>query len=128
MCWVPVEKQEVKISTEKYEIGSQRNKTNKIQSTSCLKIYFILICPGTFLLEFLPTQLYPESKWGRQRMGSRMPLGLSWLSFLSTLTTQNGATFSSPTCLLFFISLCQHFLLSVHKEQSVGLWVGIEVH
>lgn len=30
MCWFPVEKQEVKISTEKYEIGSQRNRPNII--------------------------------------------------------------------------------------------------
>lgn len=82
MCWFPVEKQEVKISTEKYEIGSQRNKNNEIQSTLCLKAYFILSCPGTFLLEFLPTELYSESKQGRQRMGLPYASGAK-LAFLS---------------------------------------------
>lgn len=64
-----MEKQEVKIWTEKYEVGSQRNKGNKVQSVLCLKAYSILSCPGTFLPEFLPTKLYPESKQERQRMG-----------------------------------------------------------
>lgn len=64
-----MEKQEVKIWTEKYEVGSQRNKSSKIPSALCLKAYFILSCPGTFLPEFLPTKLYPETKQGRQRMG-----------------------------------------------------------
>lgn len=82
MCWFPVKKQEVKISAEKYEIGSQRNKTNKILSTLCLKAYFILSCPGTFLLEFLPSELYPESKQWRQRMRLSYTAGAK-LVFLS---------------------------------------------
>lgn len=69
MYQFPVEKQEVKFSTEKYEMGSQRNKNNKIQSILCLNAYFILSWPGTFLLQFLPTKLYPESKRERERKG-----------------------------------------------------------
>lgn len=65
----PVEKQEVKFSTEKYEMGSQINKNNKIQSILKLNAYFILSWPGTFLLQFLPTKIYPESKRGTEKMG-----------------------------------------------------------
>lgn len=105
MCWFPVEKREVKISTEKYEIGSQRNKTNKIQPSLCLKAYFILSCPGTFLLEFLPTELYPESKWRRQRMGLlyTFETKLAFLSVHSHCSKWNHLLFSYLFIILNFL-------------------------
>lgn len=59
-----------------------RNKTSKIQSALHLTAYFLLSCPAAFLLEFLPSELHPESKAGRQRTGLPLTSGAK-LAFLA---------------------------------------------